>query len=156
MELHSPAFPDNSSIPARYTADGDNVSPPLQWSGVPRGAKSLALIIDDPDAPDPAHPKTTWVHWVVVDLPAGVDHIDEEASAEDLPEGAREGRNDFKQLGYRGPAPPIGRHHYVHKLYALDCTLPELKQPTKAELERAMRGHVLAEARLVGTYARAA
>ena len=151
MNLESPAFAPNSTIPARYTADGDDVSPPLKWSDVPAEAKSLALVIDDPDAPDPAHPRRTWVHWVVVDLPVELDHL--EAHAE-LPPGAHEGRNDFKQTGYSGPAPPIGRHRYVHKLYALDCTLPALKHPTKAELESAMRGHVLAEARLVGTYAR--
>lgn len=152
MQLHSSAFRENGSIPPRYTADGDDVSPPLAWSDVPAGAKSLALIVDDPDAPDPAHPKRTWVHWVVVDLPPDARKLDEGPDA--VPEGAREGRNDSRHIGWDGPAPPIGRHRYVHKLYALDCALPQLVHPTKAELEHAMKGHVLAEAHLVGTYAR--
>ena len=154
MQLTSPAFRDHASIPPRFTADGEDVSPPLQWSQVPREAKSLVLVVDDPDAPDPAHPKTTWVHWVLVDLPAHDGQLEAGASRHLLPSGAHEGRNDWKRIGWGGPAPPIGRHRYVHKLYALDCAMPQLLHPTKAEVERAMHGHVLAEAQLVGTYAR--
>lgn len=154
MLLRSPSFRDQGEIPPVHTADGDDVSPPLEWSDVPPQAKSLALVVDDPDAPDPAHPKRTWVHWVVVDLPARAGRLDAAASRHALPDGAREGRNDWKRIGYGGPAPPIGRHRYVHKLYALDCAFPQLMHPTKAEVEQAMEGHVVAEARLVGTYAR--
>jgi len=152
MELHSPAFRNRDTIPPRFTADGDDISPPLEWSDVPPQAQSLALLIEDPDAPDPAHPKRTWVHWVVVDLPPKNGHLEADASRRALPAGARQGRNDWKRVGYGGPAPPIGRHRYVHKLYALDCAFPQLLHPTKAEVEDAMKGHVLAEAVLVGTY----
>jgi Raf kinase inhibitor-like YbhB/YbcL family protein len=150
--LRSESFVDGTEMPVENTADGADRSPPLSWSGAPAGTKSLALIVDDPDAPDPENPRTTWVHWVVVDLPPSAEGIGAGASASTLPKPAREGRNDWKRLGWGGPNPPIGRHRYFHKLYALDTMLPALEHPTKQELERAMKGHVLAEARLVGTY----
>jgi Raf kinase inhibitor-like YbhB/YbcL family protein len=152
MELVSPAFAPNGEIPVRYTCEGDDLSPPLRWSGVPASARSLALVVDDPDAPDPRAPRRTWVHWVLYGIPPTAPGIDEGAEAEDLPAGARAGKNDWGRTGYGGPCPPIGRHRYFHKLYALDVDLRELRSPTKAELEKAMEGHVLARAELVGTY----
>ena len=151
FEIHSPAFEQGGSIPARYTCDGDDVSPPLAWSGAPAGTKSLALIVDDPDAPDPAAPRMVWVHWVLYNLPADSQGLPEGVSA--LPPGTREGLNDWKRTGWGGPCPPVGRHRYFFKLYALDKVLPDLGHPTKSELLRAMEGHVLGEAVLMGTYA---
>lgn len=152
MKIVSTAFGPQQSIPARYTCDGDDVSPPLSWSGIPEGTRSLALIVDDPDAPDPKAPKRVWVHWVVYNLSPSASALLEAAEPADLATGAREGTNDWGRTGYGGPCPPIGRHRYFHKLYALDTMLPELGHPTKAQLEAAMRGHVLAQAELVGTY----
>jgi Raf kinase inhibitor-like YbhB/YbcL family protein len=149
--LVSPAFQPGGSMAARFTSDGDNLSPPLAWSHVPLGTKSFALIVDDPDAPDPAAPQMTWVHWVLYDIPADVRELPEGAALH-LPAGVREGLNDWKRTGYGGPAPPIGRHRYFHKLYALDTLLPDMKKPGKAQLEAAMQGHVLAQATLIGTY----
>ncbi len=154
FRLTSSAFQNNGAMAARFTSDGDNLSPPLSWSGAPAGAKSYALIMDDPDAPDPAAPQVTWVHWVLYDIPASITSLAEGAS-QHLPAGVREGLNDWKQTGYGGPAPPVGRHRYFHKLYALDTVLPDLNKPSKAQLESAMRGHVLAEADLIGTYQKA-
>jgi hypothetical protein len=150
--LRSPSFEHQGAIPAKHTCEGGDATPGLAWSGLPDGTKSLALIVDDPDAPDPRAPKTTWVHWVVYNLPASASALPEAAAGDALPAGAREGVNDWGRAGYGGPCPPIGRHRYFHKLYALDVVLPELKKPTKAALEAAMRGHVLGEAQLVGTY----
>jgi Raf kinase inhibitor-like YbhB/YbcL family protein len=150
LSLSSSAFTHQGDIPSRFTCEGDDVSPALTWSGVPAGTKSLALVIDDPDAPDPSAPKMTWVHWVVYDMPPDTTGLAEATKA--LPTGAREGLNDWKRTGYGGPCPPIGRHRYFHKLYALDAMLGDLKTPTKAALEQAMKGHVLGEAQLVGTY----
>jgi Raf kinase inhibitor-like YbhB/YbcL family protein len=150
MRIVSTAFNDQGGIPALYTCDGRDLSPPLSWSDLPAGTKSLALIVDDPDAPDPAAPKMTWVHWVLYNLPPTSPGLPEGVTAQ--PEGVREGVNDWKRTGYGGPCPPIGRHRYFHKLYALDTLLPDLKQPTKKKLEEAMKGHVLAMAQLVGTY----
>jgi Raf kinase inhibitor-like YbhB/YbcL family protein len=151
LTLSSPAFKPGTPLPAKYTCEGDDISPPLTWDGVPQGTKSLALIVDDPDAPDPKAPKRVWVHWVVYNLSPDAAGLQESAGKDGLPKGAMTGLNDFKLASYRGPCPPIGRHRYFHKLYALDMTLP-LKTPTKAELEAAMKGHVLAEAELIGTY----
>lgn len=151
LELRSPAFVHGREIPVRYTCEGENVSPPLSWTGVPPGARSLVLIVDDPDAPDPKAPRTPWVHWLLFDLPPGADELPEAVSNDALPAGTRVGRNDWKRREYGGPCPPIGRHRYFHKLYALDTTL-DLDAPTKAELEHAMQGHVLAQAELVGSY----
>jgi len=150
--LTSPDFEPNAEIPARFTCEGEDASPALAWSGVPEKARSLALIVDDPDAPDPKAPKTTWVHWVLYNLPPAASGLPQKASAKDLPPGTREGLNDWKRTGYGGPCPPIGRHRYFFKLYALDAELPDLGRPTKAKLEEAMAGHVLARAELIGTY----
>jgi len=155
LALQSSAFAENAAIPPAYTCDGADRSPPLAWSGVPAAAKSLALIVDDPDAPDPSAPRMTWVHWVLYDLPPGTARLPEAAASADLPPGTREGANDWKAPGYRGPCPPVGQHRYVFKLYALDAVLPDLGTPSKGAREAAMKGHVLAEARLIGTYHRA-
>ena len=152
MKLVSPAFAPKGEIPTRYTCEGDDLSPPLRWSGVPAGTKSLALVVDDPDAPDPRAPKRTWVHWVLYGIPASATGIEEGAPADELPAGTRVGTNDWGRTDYGGPCPPIGRHRYFHKLYALDVDLAELRSTTKADLEKAMAGHVLAQAELVGTY----
>jgi Raf kinase inhibitor-like YbhB/YbcL family protein len=154
MTLNSTAFAPNGAIPSRYTCDDQDLSPPLAWSGVPTGTRSFALIVDDPDAPDPAAPKITWVHWVLYNIPATVSSLAENAAASGLPAGTREGVNDWKRTGYGGPCPPIGRHRYFHKLYALDAVLPDLGKPTKAALEKAMHKHVLGRAELIGTYQR--
>jgi len=150
MRISSTAFSNQGAIPAVYTCEGKDISPPLAWSDLPAGSKSLALIVDDPDAPDPAAPKMTWVHWILYNLPASNDGLPE--GVKTLPTGAREGLNDWKKTGYGGPCPPIGRHRYFHKLYALDIVLPDLKRPTKAKLEEAMKGHVIGETQLMGTY----
>jgi Raf kinase inhibitor-like YbhB/YbcL family protein len=150
MELSSPAFAPHHAIPLRHTCEGEDLAPPLQWSGVPARTASLALIVDDPDAPDPAAPQCTWVHWVLYNIPPSAGGLP--AGGWPLPPGARDGTNDWHLSGWRGPCPPIGRHRYVFKLYALDTALPELLRATKAAIEQAMQGHVLAQAELVGTY----
>jgi Raf kinase inhibitor-like YbhB/YbcL family protein len=155
MEISSPSFTKQTSIPAKYTCEGADTSPPLAWRDVPPSAKSLALIVDDPDAPDPAAPRMTWVHWVVYNLPPQSTALPESASGKSLPQGAKEGLNDWKKPRYGGPCPPIGRHRYFFKLYALDIVLPDLGRPTKADLEKAMQGHVVGSAELVGTYEKA-
>lgn len=150
MKLTSSAFAHQGAIPGKYTCDGQDLSPPLAWADLPAGTRSLALIVDDPDAPDPAAPRMTWVHWVLYNVPPEASGLPE--GAKSLPAGAGEGLNDWKRTGYGGPCPPIGRHRYFHKLYALDTVLPDLGKPTKSKLEAAMKGHVLAQAELVGTY----
>jgi Raf kinase inhibitor-like YbhB/YbcL family protein len=152
LALASPAFAPGADIPTLFTCEGSDISPPLEWTGMPDGTKSLVLIVDDPDAPDPAAPKMTWVHWVLYDLPPDARTLPEGVASSDLPAGTREGRNDWKRTGYGGPCPPIGRHRYFHKLYALDAVLGDLGSPTKAEVEKAMKGHILAQAELMGTY----
>ena len=154
MQLTSSAFAPNGTIPSQYTCEGRNVSPPLAWDGVPEATASLVLIVDDPDAPDPAAPRMTWVHWVLYNLPAACRGLDE--GVQKLPAGTLEGVNDWKRTGYGGPCPPIGRHRYFHKLYALDVVLPDLRNPDKNALEQAMRGHIVAEAQLIGTYQKGA
>jgi Raf kinase inhibitor-like YbhB/YbcL family protein len=151
MTLNSPAFKQDGQIPSKYTCEAEDVSPPLAWAGVPAGTKSLVLIIDDPDAPDPKAPQRVWVHWVVYNIPPDVKGLPENASNVGLPQGTAVGLNDFKKTGYGGPCPPIGRHRYFHKLYALDITL-DLRRATKDEIEIAMKGHRLADAELIGTY----
>lgn len=148
--LTSSAFAHQGAIPAKHTCEGGDVSPPLTWTGLPAGTKSLALIVDDPDAPDPAAPKMTWVHWVLYNLPLTANGLPEGVSV--LPAGTQHGLNDWRRTGYGGPCPPIGRHRYFHKLYALDTVLPDLGRPSKAVLEKAMKGHVLGTAELIGTY----
>jgi Raf kinase inhibitor-like YbhB/YbcL family protein len=152
LTVTSPQFTHQGEIPSLYTCEGRDLSPPLAWSGLPAGTKSVALILDDPDAPDPRAPKMTWVHWVLYNLPPTATGLPEAVKASQLPEGTRMGQNDWKRTGYGGPCPPIGRHRYFHKVYALDLMLPDLKEPTKAQLEAAMKGHVLASGELVGTY----
>ncbi len=155
FELTSPSFGAMGEIPRRHTCEGEDVSPELRWSGVPHEAKSLVLIVDDPDAPDPAAPRMTWVHWVLYEIPPDATGLPEAVPAAKLPPGTKQGRNDWKRTGYGGPCPPIGRHRYFHKLYALGEELGDLGEPTKAELERAMQGKVLAQAEFVGTYEKA-
>jgi len=153
LTLSSPAFKDKGTIPARYTCEGKDISPPLSWEGVPKGAKSLVLIVDDPDAPDPEAPMMTWVHWVLYNIPPETDGLHEAVAPKNLPAGTKEGVNDWGRTGYGGPCPPIGRHRYFHKLYALDTVLKEIKnQPNKKEVEEAMKDHILAQTELVGTY----
>jgi len=150
MLIQSPAFEEGEAIPAIYTCDGGDISPPLEWAGVPEDTQSLVLIVDDPDAPDPAAPKMVWVHWLLYNLPAMATGLPEAVTA--LPAGTLEGINDWQRTGYGGPCPPIGRHRYFFKLYALDTVLPDLAQPTKDQLLEAIQGHVIEEAVLMGTY----
>jgi Raf kinase inhibitor-like YbhB/YbcL family protein len=152
FSLRSPSFEHQGAIPAKHTCQGADAAPALAWSDAPTGTKSFALIVDDPDAPDPRAPKMTWAHWILYNLPPTASALPEGTTTAELPPGTREGVNDFHRTGYGGPCPPIGRHRYFHKLYALDTVLPDLHQPTRAELEDALKGHVLAEAQLVGTY----
>jgi Raf kinase inhibitor-like YbhB/YbcL family protein len=152
LEITSPAFLPGAAIPAIHTCEGRDISPPLQWRGVPSGTKSLVLIVDDPDAPDPRSPKMTWAHWVLANLPPSVDVLPEGVAPSALPPGTIEGVNDWKRTGYGGPCPPVGRHRYFHKLYALDRVLEGFKRPTKAQVEAAMKGHALGHAELIGTY----
>ena len=150
--LTSPSVLPGRPIPAKFTCQGADVSPQLDWSHAPGGTKSFALIVDDPDAPDPAAPTMTWVHWVLYDIPATTGSLPEAVAPAALPPGTRQGLNDWDRTRYGGPCPPIGRHRYFHKLYALDTVLPDLKRPDKAALEKAMQGHILAQAVLIGTY----
>jgi len=152
MILTSQAFQQGGDIPTRHTCQGGDVSPPLAWSGVPSNAKSLALIVDDPDAPDPAAPRITWVHWVLYNIAPDAHGLAEGVSGAALPSGALAGANDWRHAAYGGPCPPVGRHRYFFKLYALDTILPDLGHPNKAALEKAMKGHVIEQAVLVGTY----
>jgi len=152
LVLTSSAFTHQGSIPQQYTCQGRDVSPPLSWSGAPDGTKGFVLIVDDPDAPDPAAPRRTWVHWVLYDIPSTVSGLPEAVTSAKLPPGTREGTNDWSRTGYGGPCPPVGRHRYFHKLYALDVELPDLGAAPKGEVEKAMEGHVLAKAELIGTY----
>lgn len=150
MEIKSPAFADGDTIPTQYTCQGKNLSPPLSWTGIPKQAKSLVLIVDDPDAPDPQAPKMTWVHWVLYNLPTDISGLPE--AVKNLPTGTAQGLNDWHKTGYGGPCPPIGRHRYFHKLYALDTVLKELDRPSKDQLLKAMDGHILGRVELIGTY----
>lgn len=152
FSLTSSAFAAGQAIPSRYTCEGDDVSPPLAWGAPPPGTKSLALIVDDPDAPDPAAPRMVFAHWVLYDLPPAAGDLPEAVAASALPQGTRQGTSDFRRRGWGGPCPPIGRHRYFFKLFALDVVLPDLGSATKAQVEQAMQGHVLATAELMGTY----
>lgn len=150
MTITSTAFAHQGEIPSTYTCEGPDISPPLQWSGLPAGTISLVLIVDDPDAPDPAAPRMTWVHWVLYNIPVSATGLPE--GVRNLPPGTREGLNDWNRTGWGGPCPPIGRHRYFFKLVALDTVLPDLGSATKSRVEDAMKGHVLARAELIGTY----
>jgi Raf kinase inhibitor-like YbhB/YbcL family protein len=152
LTLTSTAFEQDGDIPVQYTCEGEDIAAPLQWSGVPDATRSLVLIVDDPDAPDPKAPRMTWVHWVLFNLPPATPGLPEGTTTNDLPPGTEEGINDWKRTGYGGPCPPIGRHRYFHKLYALDTVLTGLAQPTKADIEAAMAGHIIDQAELIGTY----
>jgi hypothetical protein len=153
MNLTSSAFLHLADIPKRYTCEGANQSPPLSWAGVPAQAKSLVLIIDDPDAPDPEAPKMTWVHWILYNIPPNATGLDSaKPELVDLPLGTLSGLNDAQESSYHGPCPPVGRHRYFHKLYALDTILPDLHLPAKAALKKAMQGHIIAQCELIGTY----
>jgi len=154
IELTSQAFSHNDSIPTIYTCDGSDISPPLSWSGLPDGTRSLALIVEDPDAPDPRAPKMTWIHWVLYNIPAETTGLVENAATGNLPAGTLEGLNNWSRTGYGGPCPPIGRHRYFFKLYGLDAMLPDLNQPNKEKLLQAMQDHILGQAELIGTYQR--
>jgi Raf kinase inhibitor-like YbhB/YbcL family protein len=154
MKLTSPSFENKMDMAKKFTCDGEDISPELEWSDVPEKTKSFTLIVDDPDAPDPANPKMTWVHWILYNIPAAISSLPENVKDVDLPEGTLQGLNDWKKTGYGGPCPPIGKHRYFHKLYALDIILPDLTRPTKAKLEKAMEGHILHKAELIGLYQR--
>jgi Raf kinase inhibitor-like YbhB/YbcL family protein len=152
LTLTTPVFSHLGEIPAKFTCEGEDISPQLAWSGQPAGTKSLVLIVDDPDAPDPQAPKRVWVHWLLYNLPESSSGLAEGVSPSLLPAGTLQGRNDGKRTGYGGPCPPIGRHRYFFKLYALDVRLPDLHEPTKDSVLKAMEGHVLEQAELMGTY----
>jgi hypothetical protein len=155
FQLRSTAFEPDQPIPARHTCDGVDLSPPLEWAGVPAGTRTLALLVDDPDAPDPAAPRRVWVHWIRYDIPAGSPGLAEGAGNRAPEGGARETLTDSNALGWQGPCPPIGRHRYYFRLYALDTVLPDLgPKARRADFERATEGHVLGTAVLMGTYAR--
>ena len=151
FETASTAFSNGGTIPKKFTCDGPDVSPPLRWTGAPAAAQSFALIMDDPDAP-----VGTWVHWVLYSLPAGTTELPEGVEKqEQLANGAIQGRNDFRRIGYGGPCPPPGTpHRYYFKLYALDTKLNLKAGGTKPDLERAMQGHILVETELMGRYGR--
>jgi Raf kinase inhibitor-like YbhB/YbcL family protein len=152
FKLTSPAFGQNGSIPPQYTCDGDDISPPLAWYDIPPGTKSLALIVDDPDAPDPAKPQRVYVHWIVYNISPITLKLPLNSAMSGLPLRAQHGTNDWGKQNYGGPCPPIGRHRYFFKLYALDTTLNGLKNPNKEQLEEAMAGHLVGHAELIGTY----
>lgn len=150
--LKSDAFVEGGQMPRRYSCEGKDISPPLAWEGVPEGTETLVLIVDDPDAPDPAAPRMVWDHWVLYNLPPDAT-LEEGVSADQLPRGTGQGINSWGRTGYGGPCPPIGCHRYFHRLYALNVRLPiELGTPTKDELLLAMEGHILARTELVGLY----
>jgi len=154
LTLESAAFTDQAPVPTEYTCEGKDISPPLDWHGVPEQARSLVLIVDDPDAPDPKAPRMTWVHWVVYNIPPQTTGLAAGVRPADLPTGTEEGLNDWKCIGYGGPCPPVGQHRYFHKLYALDTLLPHMDKATKAAVEAAMNGHIIVETALIGTYAK--
>lgn len=150
MRLSSSSFKDGGTIPTRFTCDGEDISPPLHFSGLPGGTRSVALVCDDPDAP-----VGTWVHWVIYNLPADTAALDEALPAkETLPDGSMQGMTDFQRIGYGGPCPPAGTHRYFFKLYALNTMLDLPPGVSKSGLIEAMEGHLLSECRLIGLYSR--
>jgi len=152
LNLSSSAFGANAPIPPKYTCEGANVSPPLAWSGAPAKAKSFALIVEDPDAPDPAKPTRVVTHWVAYNIPGTTSVLAENASKSGMPAGSAQGLNEGSKPAYMGPCPPIGSHRYFFKLYALDTVLTGLKNPKKADLQQAMQTHVVDSTQLIGTY----
>ncbi len=152
LTLSSSAFKHQGEIPSRHTCEGPDLSPALAWSGVPQGTKSLVLIVDDPDAPDPAKPRMTWVHWVLYNIPPSATGLPEGIASAALPEGTLEGLTDYKRTRWGGPCPPIGRHRYFFKLYALDGLVAGAARQTKVMIEKAIVGHILEQAELMGTY----
>ena len=155
MKLTSPNFEHQKDIGKKYTCDGDDVSPVLEWSDAPDGTKSFVLIVDDPDAPDPANPRMTWVHWVLYNIPADARSLAEGIPPDAaLPDGSLHGSNSWKAYGYGGPCPPSGTHRYFFKLYALDTALDVDPGLSKQALLDAIQGHILAEGRLMGTFTR--
>jgi Raf kinase inhibitor-like YbhB/YbcL family protein len=150
IKLKSTAFKEGEFIPKKYTCDGENVSPPLEWSGIPAATKSIALICDDPDAP-----MGTWVHWVIFNIPASANKLNEKISSHKvLEDGTAQGNNDFRKIGYGGPCPPGGIHRYFFKIYALDKRVELAPGATEKELIKEMEGHILAEGKLMGKYSR--
>lgn len=154
MSIVSPSFLHEHEIPVRHTCDGQDISPALNWADVPKRAKSLVLTLEDPDAPDPSAPKITWVHWLLYNIPVNETGLEEGCMEKNFPAGTLPGMNDWRKTAYGGPCPPIGRHRYFFKLYALDKVLPDLNLPDKSALEMAMYEHILAQATLVGLYKR--
>ncbi|MFP2907081.1 YbhB/YbcL family Raf kinase inhibitor-like protein [Pyxidicoccus sp. 3LFB2] len=152
FSLTSIRFKDGDLVPIAYTGEGEDLSPPLQWTNPPAGTKSFALIVEDPDAPDPKNPQMTWCHWLVYNIPPGTQALPEGANPDVLPQGALQGMNDFNRLDYGGPMPPVGTHRYYFRLYALDTVLPDLNRPTRLDLLDAMDGHIVGEAELIGLY----
>ena len=149
LSIKSPSFPHNGMIPREHTCEGKDAAPPLEWSEASPKTRSFALIVDDPDAPDPKAPKMTYVHWVLYNIPPSAVGLPKGGAT---PPGTRDGTNDWKRTGYGGPCPPVGRHRYFFKLYALDTLLPDLKSPTKPQLLEAMQRHIVEQAELIGTY----
>lgn len=147
FQIESPAFKNNEKIPIDYTCEGKDIPPPLQWFNAPSGTKSFALIVEDPDAPDPKAPKGIWSHWLVYNIPVNISSLDEA-----IPDGAETGVNDFKKKSWGGPCPPIGIHRYFYRIFALDTVLSFNLPPLRMELEAAMKEHILAEAELIGLY----
>lgn len=154
LKIFSDTFTHNTLIPSRFTCDGLDISPPLHWTDPPPPTQSFAIIVDDPDAPDPAAPKMTWVHWILYNIPTTVRRLPEGVRPKDLPSGTRQGANSWNKTGYGGPCPPVGTHRYFHKLYCLDTMLPDLQNPTKERLMHAMGKHIIAQAEIIGTYLR--
>lgn len=148
--LRSSAFADGENIPSEYTCEGANVSPELTWAGPPERTRSFALVVDDPDAPDPQAPRVRWVHWVLYNLPAELLRLPK--GVDTLPTGTLQGINDWKRTGWSGPCPPVGEHRYVFTLYALDTMLEDLSRPTRNQLERVVGPHLVGRAMLLGMY----
>jgi len=152
FNLSSSAFAANGSIPTKYTCEGPGISPPLAWSGAQAGTKSYALIVEDPDAPDPAKPTRVVSHWVAYNIPASTTALAENASKTGMPAGSAQGSNERVTQGYMGPCPPIGRHRYFFRLFALDTQLQGVNNPKEADLDKAIQGHIVGTAELIGTY----
>lgn len=150
FKIFSNSFSHVGEMAKQYTCQGEDISPHLKWDHAPDGTKSFALIVDDPDAPDPEAPQMTWVHWVLYNIPANCSELVEDIQK--LPEGTNIGINDWKKAAYGGPCPPIGRHRYYHKLYAVDIILPQIDNPTKEAVLGMIKDHILAETVIMGTY----